>query len=97
MDGYGVGYAMAAMHERTEDVYVPARRWCELEELGVASEWRHQGVGSALVGAVRAHAKAQGLVEMALTVWDFNEGARRFFETMGFRPITHRLELCVAP
>lgn len=93
LDGRAAGYAMAALHERTENVFVRSRRWCELEQLGVELAWRRRGVASALIQAVRMHASAEGVSEMGLTVWDFNDGARRCFEALGFRPITHRLEL----
>ncbi len=51
------------------------------EEIGVHRRWRRRGVGRALVAALHARMRAEGLAE----VWVLcdNPGAQRFYEACG--------------
>ncbi len=49
------------------------------------------GVGSALIGAVRAAASNAGIALVALDVWTFNGKARAFFRRHGFEPYNERM------
>lgn len=51
----------------------------------VAPEVAGQGVGRALLKALVAHARANGLASLVLTVTEGNEPARRLYESAGFR------------
>jgi ribosomal protein S18 acetylase RimI-like enzyme len=51
----------------------------------VAPEIGGQGVGRALLEALMAHARANGLESLVLTVTDGNERALRLYEHVGFR------------
>jgi RimJ/RimL family protein N-acetyltransferase len=51
----------------------------------VAAEAAGQGVGRALLEALLAHARAEGLGSLVLTVTEGNEPARRLYERAGFR------------
>ncbi len=51
----------------------------------VAPEAWGQGVGRALLAALIAHARANGLQSLVLTVTEGNERARRLYEAAGFR------------
>jgi len=56
-----------------------------LLNLGVAPATRRQGTGRALVRAVLARAAARGCRRATLEVRSSNEGARRLYESIGFR------------
>jgi ribosomal protein S18 acetylase RimI-like enzyme len=51
----------------------------------VAPEVAGQGVGRALLAALLAHARAEGVASLVLTVTDGNDHARRLYEGAGFR------------
>lgn len=53
--------------------------------LYVAPEVAGLGVGRALLGALIAHARANGLESLVLTVTDDNQRARHLYEHAGFR------------
>jgi ribosomal protein S18 acetylase RimI-like enzyme len=51
----------------------------------VAPEVGGQGVGRALMEALLAHARAQGVASLVLTVTEGNGPARHLYEALGFR------------
>jgi N-acetylglutamate synthase-like GNAT family acetyltransferase len=64
---------------------LPAGRWAELTTLVVQKTVRGQGVGGALVEAVRAWAKGHGLSKLRVRTRQEREVAARFYEQQGFR------------
>lgn len=52
----------------------------------VAREWRGQGIGSALIGALIAEARWRGYSAVRLDVIDANIRARALYERLEFRP-----------
>ncbi len=63
-----------------------------LNELVVAEAWQHQGIAKALYEAICAEAKSHGARRLDLMVWDFNEGAKAFYEQLGMTPQRHIYE-----
>jgi ribosomal protein S18 acetylase RimI-like enzyme len=53
-------------------------------DLAVAGDARRMGVGTALMRAGEAWARARGLPALSLDVWATNERARAFYETLGY-------------
>lgn len=92
-DGVPVGYVLAQYHERPEGPFVVARRWCEIDQLAVAAPQQRRGVARALVDAVVADARANGVRDVELCVWAFNETAGAAFRRVGFVPRLERLRL----
>ena len=87
--GRAVGLVAAAGQDRRH----PGRR--QVLSMWVAPPARRHGVGAALVGAVRTWAVEGGARALTLGVAEGNEGARRFYEHLGFGPTgarepTHR-------
>jgi [ribosomal protein S18]-alanine N-acetyltransferase len=60
--------------------------WMGFGEIGmmVAAPWRGRGVGTALVGAAIARARAQSLHKLALSVFPHNHGALALYRKCGF-------------
>jgi GNAT superfamily N-acetyltransferase len=52
----------------------------------VTPDWRRQGVGEAHSRAVVDWARGRGAAAVVLSVSDWNEGARRVYESIGFVP-----------
>ena len=51
----------------------------------VAPEYTGRGIGQALLDALLAHARSEGLELLVLTVTVGNDGARRLYERAGFK------------
>lgn len=55
-----------------------------LHDIVVRDTHRRRGIGTALIAAVEAEARARGAVKLTLEVLDGNASARRLYETLGF-------------
>lgn len=86
------GYAVSVIRQRPENAICLARRFYELEEIGVSPAYRQLGVARALIERVLADARAQGVRDVELTAWSFNTDAQAAFEALGFRPMTVRFQ-----
>lgn len=83
-DGEPLGYALTRVVDRPANPYMRRRLFLRVEEICVDERFRRQGVGHALMEAVREDAKALGCPRVVLDVWAFNEEAMRFYQSMGF-------------
>ncbi len=91
VDGEPAGYAYAEVVRRPETPLTHAYETVHIHHLGVSSDYRRQGVGGALLGAVRAAGLELGIALLTLDVWSFNEGAHAFFRRHGFCSYIERL------
>lgn len=90
--------AGAAGEEEIAFVAVAGERWigmarsrleppiAHLIGVYVAPDWRRRGVGHAVSQAVVAWAVERGATAVLLSVSDWNDGARRVYESIGFEP-----------
>lgn len=90
-----VGFACLKFVDRPESPYRNAIRYLDVDEFGVDEMHRRQGIGRALFEAVRGLARKHGLARIELNMWEFNEGALRFYESIGFSTSRRYLEMTV--
>jgi aminoglycoside 6'-N-acetyltransferase I len=78
----------AAAHSEPYPPYVRSETaaFGYVAELYVVPAWRGRGVGRALIGAVGAHFRDQGLRHLMIGSLAGNGNARTAYEAMGFRP-----------
>jgi ribosomal protein S18 acetylase RimI-like enzyme len=69
---------------------VPRRRG-HVEDLVVARERRRAGCGRALLEAGASWARQKGAEQLLLTVWTGNLEAERFYQSLGYQPISQVL------
>lgn len=79
-----VGYLVAVLHRQAEHAFCFARRYYQIDQLALDPAWRRQGIARALVDEVVRLARAEGDLDVQLTAWVFNDGARVVFERLGF-------------
>jgi GNAT superfamily N-acetyltransferase len=90
-DGKPAGYAYAEIVRRPETSLNFAAEMIHVHHISVGAEFRRWGVGTSLLGAVRAAGLELGITLLTVDVWSFNEDARAFFRRCGFSPYIERL------
>jgi GNAT superfamily N-acetyltransferase len=93
VDGALVGYVVALVREKPENPFCLARKWWDIDQMGVRAADRRTGIGRALVQQVVSEARARGIRDVELNSWAFNQDPHRAFTRMGFAPKTVRFEL----
>jgi ribosomal protein S18 acetylase RimI-like enzyme len=79
-----VGYCWIRRYDAPPlHLFVP-RRYAEIDTLVVAETHRHRGIGGALVERAHEWAAAQGVDEVRIVVYEFNQEALRFYEKLGY-------------
>jgi GNAT superfamily N-acetyltransferase len=91
IDSEPVGYAYAEVIHRPETPFSYSDDLVYLHHISLRPSCRKQGLGHALINAVRSAADGRGITHLALDVWTFNEKARSFFRRQGFTPYIERL------
>jgi GNAT superfamily N-acetyltransferase len=91
-DGLPVGYVLVIVHQASENPFVRARRWCEIDQAAVDPDCRRTGIASALIRHAVSEANSEGVAVEAAS-WSFNESAHELFRQLGFVPKTIRFEL----
>jgi ribosomal protein S18 acetylase RimI-like enzyme len=61
------------------------RRYLTISNIAVKPTYRGLGLGRALMEQAQAPASRFGLQTVELTVWDFHERVRNFFEHLGYQ------------
>lgn len=92
-EGIICGFACVTYVERAESHYRYALRFYEIEEFGVDSAYRRQGVATELFDFAKVDAKARDFDRIDLNMWEFNEDALAFYEAMGMKTYRRYLEL----
>jgi ribosomal protein S18 acetylase RimI-like enzyme len=92
-DGVPVGYVSALLHEREENPFCSARRWCEIDQIAVDDKWRRRGIARTLVQTALAEVRRRGIREVEMSSWSFNETAHHAFRRLGFAPQAIRFGL----
>src|SRR5262245_41796750 len=89
--GAPAGYAHAEIVRRAETAVHFAPAMIHLHAISVQPDYRRRGIGNALLVAVRAAGKEQGITLLTADVFTFNENARAFFRRHGLTPYMERL------
>jgi len=64
-----------------------------IDDFCVEETLRGQGIGKQLFDVVLSYAGEQGAYNIDLNVWSFNEGAIKFYESLGFSARSQAMEL----
>ncbi len=83
-DGHVIGLVQVYIREAPDiSLFVP-RRYAVIDNIAVREGFRRSGVGQALLERVERWAASQNVSQIELSVWEFNAGARDFYEKLGY-------------
>lgn len=87
------GYAFCQITETTGDRLLQDGKTLYIDDICVDESARGKHVGKALFEHVRNYARAIGCHNITLNVWEGNEAALRFYQTMGMQPQKTGMEI----
>ena len=90
--GQIAGFCVVTLRKPASDPMLVPRRVAYLEELCVDRSFRRRGAGRALFQQARELARQRGAQSLELMVWQFNQTARLFYESLGLTPRSTILE-----
>lgn len=82
-----LGYAFCIYEETKDNPSLMDRKTVYIDDLCVDAALRGQHIGQALYRYVCDTAKQNGCCGVTLNVWCLNEGAMRFYEKCGMKPL----------
>jgi ribosomal protein S18 acetylase RimI-like enzyme len=85
-DGRVIGALIGEVEDKPEgsDTFAIPDRVAHLHDVAVLPEARGGGIGHALMARFEAELRERGVVSYGLDVMAGNDGARRFYEALGF-------------
>lgn len=92
-----VGAAVVQFVHKPESAFQQARDFYHVEEFGVDEEYRRRGIATLLIDFMKKDAMERGFKKIELDMWEFNETALRFYESVGFMTYRRALELGLRP
>ncbi len=90
-----IGYAMCEIKEYIDSNNITPHKEIYIDDLCVDSSIRGQGIGKGLFLYVTEQARLLDCYNITLNVWEGNDGAREFYERMGMKPKSTKMELLV--
>ncbi len=93
INGEIVGFAVGLMRDIPESMFAEKSQHLYLDRIAVDPAFRRKGIGRELVQTLLNYARQEGLKQVVLDTWEFNDGARGFFLSMGFERQMQRLSM----
>lgn len=87
-----VGHAFCVIEETKGVPNLHDRKTLYIDDICVDAAHRRQGVAAELYRFVREYARSVGCCQITLNVWEMNPGAKRFYESMGMKPLKTVME-----
>ena len=81
-----LGYGFCFIKNHALDPVMTDRIELHINDLCVDEKCRGKGIGKALYEAICKYAKMRKCYHVTLNVWTCNEGAMKFYESLGLKP-----------
>ncbi len=88
-----MGYAFCIFQQELNSHILTDIKTLYIDDLCVDENIRGQHIGSKLYDHVLAFAREQGCYNVTLNVWSCNEGAEKFYQSMGMKPMKTYMEV----
>ncbi len=88
-----VAYAFCIIKISEEKGILREQKTLFVDDFCVDENWRRQGIGESLFEFLKGEASALGISSVQLNVWEFNQSAFEFYEKLGFKTQSRKMEL----
>lgn len=85
-EGVICGFACVEYIDRPMSPYMMPKHFYHIKEFGVDERYRRQKIATELFAFIKNESAKKGYDRMELDVFAFNEGAVKFYESIGFLP-----------
>lgn len=92
IDDVIVGFAVVQYITKSESPFGKARKYFHIEEFGVDEKFRRKGIATSIIDFAKKEAKKNGFIRLELDMWEFNDGALAFYESVGFKTFRRYME-----
>lgn len=78
-------FAVLSHITKPETPFMYERDYLDVDEFCVDERSRRKGVATEMIGFIRELAKREGFSRLELNMWEFNQSALAFYESVGFK------------
>ena len=93
IDGTICGFAVLHHICKGETPFMYERDFLDVDEFCVDAAYRRRGVATGLISFIKDYAKEKGFHRLELNMWEFNENALAFYESVGFKTYRRYMEI----
>ena len=87
------GFAILHHINKPENPFMWERDFLDIDEFCVDQKHRRKGVATQLISYIKEYAKDKGFHRLELNMWEFNESALEFYESVGFETYRRYMEI----
>jgi ribosomal protein S18 acetylase RimI-like enzyme len=87
------GFAIIHHINKPENPFMKERDFLDIDEFCVDEAYRRKGVATDLITFIKEYAKKKGFHRIELNMWEFNQGALAFYESVGFETYRRYMEI----
>ena len=87
------GSAILHHINKPENPFMWERDFLDIDEFCVDQKHRRKGVATQLIDFIKKYAKEKGYHRLELNMWEFNESALEFYESVGFETYRRYMEI----
>ncbi|MBO4241906.1 MAG: GNAT family N-acetyltransferase [Clostridiales bacterium] len=87
------GYGFCVIQTHPADNILTDIRTIYIDDICVDEKARGRGVGKAIFNYIKEYAKDTGCHNITLNVWEGNDGAKAFYDSLGFTPYKYGMEV----
>ena len=91
-EGEILGFVQVSIHATLPFPILVPRRVALVENLAVREGFRRAGIGRALMDRAQRWAEEKGADDIELTVYEFNQVAILFYQSLGYSTSSHRMD-----
>lgn len=91
LEGKILGFVQAIVRDASDIPILVPRRYAIIDGIVVMSKYKKRGIGGMLMKRIEEWAKEKDVSSIELNVFEFNEEAITFYESLGYKTLSRKL------